>query len=67
MPRILIAECMQEISSFNPLQSGYDHFSVQRGEELYRQANLNSAIGGALAVFRDASGVDRPGLQRARR
>jgi microcystin degradation protein MlrC len=57
MPRILIAECMQEISSFNPLQSGYDHFSVQRGEELYRQANLNSAIGGALAVFRDASGV----------
>jgi len=57
MPRVLIAECMQEISSFNPLQSGYDHFSIQRGEELYRQANLNSAIGGALAVFRDASGV----------
>ena len=57
MPRILIVECMQEISSFNPLQSGYDHFSVQRGEELYRQASLNSAVGGALAVFRDASGV----------
>ena len=38
MPRILIVECMQEISSFNPLLSGYDHFSVQRGEELYRQA-----------------------------
>ena len=34
MPRILIAECMQQISSFNPLLSGYDHFSVQRGEEL---------------------------------
>ena len=57
MPRILIAECMQEISSFNPLQSGYDHFSVQRGEELYRQATLNSAVGGALAVFRGAPGV----------
>src|SRR5208282_5062173 len=58
MPRILIAECMQEISSFNPLQSGYDHFSVQRGEELYRQATLNSAVGGALAVFRGAPGVE---------
>ena len=58
MPRILIAECMQEISSFNPLQSGYDHFSVQHGEELYRQATLNSAVGGALAVFRGAPGVE---------
>jgi microcystin degradation protein MlrC len=58
MPRILIAECMQEISSFNPLQSGYDHFSVQRGEELYRQATLNSAVGGALTVFRGARGVE---------
>jgi microcystin degradation protein MlrC len=57
MSRILIVECMQEISSFNPLPSGYDDFSVQRGEELYRQANQNSAIGGALAVFRGASGV----------
>jgi microcystin degradation protein MlrC len=57
MPRILIVECMQEISSFNPLLSGYDHFSVQRGEELYRQASLNSAVGGALAVFRTAPGV----------
>lgn len=24
MPRILLVECMQEISSFNPLRSGYE-------------------------------------------
>jgi hypothetical protein len=58
---------MQEISSFNPLPSGYDHFSVQRGEELYRQANQNSAIGGALAVFRRASGVAILPVYSARR
>ena len=31
MPRILIAECMQEISSFNPLESGYSDFRIRRG------------------------------------
>ncbi len=51
MPRILIAECMQEISSFNPVQSDYDYFKVERGEELLRQRGLNTAIGGALGVF----------------
>ena len=29
MQRILIVECMQEISSFNPLLSDYDHFAIQ--------------------------------------
>ncbi|MCW3475282.1 M81 family metallopeptidase [Limobrevibacterium gyesilva] len=58
MPRILLVECMQEISSFNPLQSGYDHFAVQPGEALYRQAGLNTAMGGALEVFRGAPGVE---------
>ena len=35
MPRILIIECMQEISSFNPVPSGYDSFHVERGEERF--------------------------------
>ena len=51
MPQILIAECMQEISSFNPLPSDYDYFHIQRGVELLGQRGLNSAVAGALAVF----------------
>jgi microcystin degradation protein MlrC len=51
MPRILIAECMQEISSFNPLQSGYADFRIRRGEEILEQRGLNTAIGGAMSVF----------------
>jgi microcystin degradation protein MlrC len=51
MPRILIAECMQEISSFNPLPSEYDNFTVRRDAELLAQRGRNTALGGALAVF----------------
>jgi microcystin degradation protein MlrC len=49
--KILVAECMQEISSFNPLQSGYENFHIQRGEEILGQASLNTSVAGALAVF----------------
>ena len=58
MPRIVVAECMQEISSFNPLPSEYDNFAVRRGEELFAQRGRNSAVGGALAVF-----AERPDLE----
>jgi microcystin degradation protein MlrC len=58
MPRILIVECMQEISSFNPLPSEYENFHVERGEELYAQRDLNTAIGGALQVFESRSDVE---------
>jgi microcystin degradation protein MlrC len=51
MPRILIAECMQEISSFNPLPSGYSDFRIRKGEQLLEQRGLNTAIGGACSVF----------------
>ncbi len=51
MPRILIVECMQEISSFNPILSEYKNFRIDRGDEMYAQRGLNTAIGGALAVF----------------
>src|SRR5262245_41457246 len=51
MTRILIVECMQEISSFNPLPSGYENFHVLRGDEIYEQRGRNQAIGGALSVF----------------
>ena len=52
-PRILVAECMQEISSFNPLQSGYENFHIERGEQMRAQEGLNTALGGAFAVFRE--------------
>ncbi len=51
MKRILIAECKQEISSFNPLPSGYGNFHIRRGDALYEQRGTNQEIGGALAVF----------------
>jgi microcystin degradation protein MlrC len=57
MPRIMLVECMQEISSFNPMPSGYGEFAVTRGEELFRQTGLNTGMGGALEVFR-AAGID---------
>ena len=44
MQRVLIVECMQEISSFNPLLSDYDHFAIQYGDEILRQASLNTTL-----------------------
>ena len=58
MPRILIAECMQEISSFNPVPSEYDNFTVRRGGEIVEQRGRNTAVGGALAVFAGRPDVD---------
>ena len=52
MPRILLAECKQEVSSFNPVLSHYEDFSVSRGVEildLHRGGKLEMA--GALSVF----------------
>ena len=50
MARILLVECMQEISSFNPMPSGYEEFSVTRGPELLCQRGLNTGLGGAFAA-----------------
>lgn len=53
-PRILIVECMQEISSFNPVPSQYENFHIARGEEMQAQEGLNTALGGALPALRAA-------------
>lgn len=50
-PRILVVECMQEISSFNPVQSGYENFHIERGQEMLAQKGLNTGMGGALKVL----------------
>lgn len=58
MLKILMTECMQEISSFNPIPSDYSYFHIQRGEALLRQRGLNTAIGGALSVFDPRADVE---------
>lgn len=58
MPRILIAECKQEVSTFNPHLSGYDDFGIRRGAELVRyHRGVRNEVGGALTVF-ESMGVE---------
>ena len=59
MPRILIAECKQEVSTFNPVLSGYEDFTLRHGQSIldyHRQ--VRSEVGGALSVFDATSGVE---------
>lgn len=59
MPRILIAECKQEVSTFNPHLSGYDDFGVRRGQELLDyHRTVRNEVGGALSVFDALSEVE---------
>jgi len=58
MNRILIAECKQEVSTFNPHLSGYGDFGVRRGRELLDyHRTVRNEIGGALSVFDEAPDV----------
>jgi len=57
--RILVAECKQEVSTFNPVLSHWEDFSVLRGEAILRyHRGKRSEIGGALAAF-----APRPDLE----
>jgi microcystin degradation protein MlrC len=58
MFKVLFLECMQEVSSFNPVQSGYDNFRIDRGNSMLSQRGLNTAVGGALAVLEAEAGID---------
>ncbi|MDQ0474391.1 M81 family metallopeptidase [Labrys wisconsinensis] len=51
MVKVLLLECMQEISSFNPVPSDYDKFRVEPGDAMLGQRGLNTAVGGALGVL----------------
>lgn len=56
MVRVLVAECKQEVSSFNPAPSRYEDFRVVRGPELLEHhRRCREEVGGALSVF-DADG-----------
>src|SRR6476660_5570209 len=64
--RVLIAECKQEVSTFNPAPSGYDDFVYSTGDEIMQfHQGIDSEIGGALGVFADAD-VETVGAFSAR-
>lgn len=57
--RILIAECKQEISSFNPVPSGYADFRTSFGPALFADhEGLQSEVAGALATLRRRADLD---------
>ncbi|MGI8981401.1 MAG: M81 family metallopeptidase [Pirellulaceae bacterium] len=52
MPKILIAECKQEVSTFNPVLSRYCDFNISFGQDLIDyHRTVRNEVGGALSVF----------------
>ena len=52
MLKILIAECKQEVSTFNPNHSGYEDFGIRYGNELLDyHRTIRNEIGGALSIL----------------
>jgi microcystin degradation protein MlrC len=52
MRRILVNECKQEVSSFNPVLARYSDFLTDRGEAILRYHRpVRSEVGGALKVL----------------
>ena len=52
MPRILIAECKQEVSTFNPVPSEYEDFRTIEGPDMLPYfRNVGQEMSGALTVF----------------
>jgi microcystin degradation protein MlrC len=59
MSRIAIAECKQEVSTFNPAPSRYENFRTARGQAvLDYHRSVKEEVGGALSVFDTAKHVD---------
>jgi len=52
MPKVLVSECKQEISSFNPVLGNYDDWKTIFGGEVFTyHRGLGTEVGGALNVF----------------
>jgi len=57
--KILVGECKQEVSSFNPVLSGYADFDVSFGQEVldfHRESKVE--LGGALRVFAERAEIE---------
>jgi len=67
MSRILINECKQEISSFNPVIAHYEDFLINRGAGLldYHRP-VRSEVGGAMNVFATRPEIELVGGYAAR-
>ena len=67
MYRILVAECKQEISTFNPVPTQYADCTLHRGDELFAyHRGIQSEIVGALEVFATRPDVEPIPLWGAR-
>ena len=59
VPRVIVAECRQEVSSFNPIRSRYGDFSVRFGAELFEYySGARGELGGAVDVLRAEAGYE---------
>ncbi len=59
MPRILVAECKQEVSTFNPHESSYADFDVRKGQALFDyHRTVGTEVGGVLDVLGKTPGVE---------
>ncbi len=57
--RILIAECIHEICSFNPVPTRYEDFFTHAGERMLAYHHgVGSEVGGALQVFGSQPGIE---------
>ncbi|MEO8662986.1 MAG: M81 family metallopeptidase [Bryobacteraceae bacterium] len=67
MRRILVNECKQEISSFNPVLSRYEDFLTDHGEGvLAYHRHVRTEVGGALSVFHQHPDLEIVGGYSAR-
>lgn len=59
MCRILIAECKQEVSTFNPHRSTIADFAIRRGNEIFEyHRQIRNEVGGAVSVFDQVSDLE---------
>ena len=59
MPRILVAECKQEVSTFNPHASTYGDFDIRHGAPLFDyHRTVGTEVGGVLDVLEKTPGVE---------
>lgn len=59
MRKILICECKQEVSTFNPHLSNYDDFGIRFGSELLDyHRHVRNEVGGALNIFDQTPDVE---------
>jgi microcystin degradation protein MlrC len=57
-PRILVCQCVQEVSTFNPVPSGADDFDVREGEAFFAaHRGRETEVAGALEVFEGVGDV----------